>query len=88
MKRMSLRAMALVATSASLIAGAAMAQTSLPLIEDADGSGDWSLAELQTLWPELTQEGFVAIDTDANGAVSPEELQLAVDNGLVQLPQQ
>ncbi len=83
-----MKRMALFALPFGLFAGAAIAQTALPLIEDADASGDWSQAELQTVWPELTAEGFAAIDTDANGAVSPEELQAAVDNGVVQLPAQ
>ncbi|VDC27235.1 EF-hand domain-containing protein [Pseudogemmobacter humi] len=78
MKRMALFALPL-----GLFAGAAMAQSVLPQIEDADASGDWSLTELQTAWPELTEEGFAAIDTDASGAVSQEELQTALDNGVI-----
>lgn len=69
-----MKRMALLALPLGLFAGAAMAQNVLPEIEDADASGDWSLAELQTAWPELTAEGFGAIDTDANGAVSQAEL--------------
>ncbi|SEB41797.1 EF-hand domain-containing protein [Rhodobacter sp. 24-YEA-8] len=87
MKR-PMKRMALLAMSLGLFAGAAVAQTALPMIEDLDASGDWSHAELQSVWPDLTAEGFAAIDTDANGAVSPEELQAAVDAGLVQLPAQ
>ncbi|MBJ2153691.1 EF-hand domain-containing protein [Paracoccus sp. IB05] len=87
MKR-PMKRMALFAMSLGLFAGAAVAQTALPMIEDLDASGDWSHAELQSVWPDLTAEGFAAIDTDANGAVSPEELQAAVDAGLVQLPAQ
>ncbi|MCL4066627.1 hypothetical protein M3484_08585 [Pseudomonas sp. GX19020] len=83
-----MKRMALLAMSLGLFAGAAVAQTALPMIEDLDASGDWSHAELQSVWPDLTAEGFAAIDTDANGAVSPEELQAAVDAGLVQLPAQ
>lgn len=81
-----MKRMALFALPFGLLAAAATAQTALPLIEDLDASGDWSLAELQSVWPDLTPEGFAAIDTDANGAVTPEELQAAVDNGIVQLP--
>lgn len=83
-----MKRMALFALPFGLFAAAAVAQTALPMIEDLDASGDWSQAELQSVWPDLTAEGFAAIDTDANGAVSPEELQAAVDNGLVQLPAQ
>ncbi len=83
-----MKRMALLALPLGLFAGAAMAQTSLPLIEDSDASGDWSITELQATWPELTAEGFAAIDTDGNGAVTPAELQAAVDNGVIQLPAQ
>ena len=69
-----------------LFAGAALAQSTLPQIADGDGSGDWSFGELQAAWPELAADGFAAIDTDADGAVTAEELQSAVDNNLVQIP--
>jgi hypothetical protein len=64
------------------LAGAAMAQT-LPEVEDADGNGTWSLMELQAVWPELTEDGFGAVDTNADGTVDPMELQTALDNGVL-----
>lgn len=82
-----MKRMALLALPLGLFAGAAMAQdTTLPLIEDGDASGNWSLAELQTQWPDLTAEGFAGIDANGDGAVDPAELQAAVDNGVVTLP--
>jgi hypothetical protein len=66
----------------ALLALPALAQD-LPLVEDTDLSGDWSLAELQTVWPDLTAEAFVGIDTDANGAASTAEVQTAWDNGVL-----
>ncbi|MCB5408539.1 hypothetical protein [Pseudogemmobacter faecipullorum] len=81
-----MRFKALLTLPALLITGAALAQTSPPQIADSDGSGDWSLGELQAGWPEMTAEGFAAIDSDGNGAVTAEELQTAVDNNLVQMP--
>ena len=64
------------------LATAAFAQD-LPMVEDADASGSWSLAELQTVWTDLTEEGFAAIDTNVDGAVDQTELQAAWDNGVL-----
>ena len=32
----------------------------LPMVEDADASGAYSLAELQTVWKDLTEDNFMA----------------------------
>ena len=60
-------------------AGMATAQGLADL--DADGNGTLSLAELQAVYPNLTEEGFTAIDTSADGAVDEAELTAAVDAG-------
>ena len=65
------------------IAGAALAQAALPMIEDTDGNGTWSLAELQAVWPDLTEDGFAAVDANTDGAVDPVEAQTAWDNGVL-----
>ncbi len=68
-----------------VLASAAMAQGSIPpAVEDTDASGNWSLAELQAVWADLTEDGFNAIDTNIDGAVDAAELQAAWDNGLLQ----
>lgn len=64
------------------LAAAAFA-ADLPMVEDADASGSWSLAELQTVWADLTEDGFKAMDTNVDGAVDPAELQAAWDNGVL-----
>ncbi|MEZ5798270.1 MAG: EF-hand domain-containing protein [Paracoccaceae bacterium] len=64
------------------MAGAAYA-ADLPMVEDADASGNWSLAELQTVWADLTEDGYTAIDANADGAVDAAELQTAWDNGVL-----
>ena len=64
------------------LATAAFAQD-LPMVEDADASGAWSLGELQAVWLDLTEDGFMAIDTNADGSVDGAELQTAWDNGLL-----
>jgi len=66
-----------------VLASAAMAQSVPPAVEDADASGNWSLTELQAVWTDLTEDGFTAIDTNADGAVDAAELQAAWDNGVL-----
>jgi hypothetical protein len=67
------------------LASAAMAQT-LPDVPDTDGNGTWSLVELQAVWTDLTEDGFAAIDTSADGSVDAAELQAALDNGVIAAP--
>ena len=43
---------------------------------DADASGDVSIAEANTLWPDLTAEAYAAADTDADGKVSQAEYEV------------
>jgi hypothetical protein len=68
------------------LASAAFAQTALPEVADTDGNGTWSLVELQTVWTDLTEETFTAIDANADGAVDTAELQAAVDNAVITVP--
>lgn len=55
----------------------------LPVVEDTDRNGTWSLVELQAAWPELTEDGFGVADANADGQVDPFELQAALDTGLL-----
>jgi hypothetical protein len=68
-------------------ATAAIAQTALPEVADTDGNGTWSIAEMQAVWADLTEEGFAAVDTNADGEVDTTELQTALDNGVVTAPE-
>ncbi|MDO9525820.1 MAG: hypothetical protein Q7J57_09860 [Gemmobacter sp.] len=65
------------------LAGTAFAQE----IADTNGDGAYSLEELQVALPELTADGFVSIDANADGMVSPDELAAAVADGAVTLPE-
>jgi hypothetical protein len=67
-------------------ATAASAQATLPEVPDTDGSGTWSLTELQAVWTDMTEEGFAAIDVNADGAVDTAELQAALDNAVITAP--
>ncbi len=69
-----------------LYAGFAAAQALLPEIADADASGAWSLVELQTLWPDMSEEVFATLDLDANGSVEPTELSAALEAGTLTVP--
>jgi hypothetical protein len=68
------------------LASAALAQATLPEVPDTDGNGSWSLVELQAVWTDLTEDGFKAIDTSADGAVDATELQAALDGGASTAP--
>ncbi|MCU0826520.1 MAG: EF-hand domain-containing protein [Tabrizicola sp.] len=83
MKRLALIA----ALAPFTMVSAALAQATLPDVPDTDGNGTWSLVELQAVWPDLTEEGFAAIDANVDGAVDTTELQTAVDNGVIALPE-
>jgi hypothetical protein len=72
------QALALVA-ALGLTTGVAFAQT----VEDTDGDGVYSFAELQAAYPDLTDDVFVLIDTNGDGVVDPEELEAAIATGLI-----
>ena len=69
------------------LASAALAQATLPDVPDTDGNGSWSLVELQAVWTDLTEDGFKAIDTSADGVVDATELQAALDGGVIKAPE-
>lgn len=67
---------------------AAQAETMLPTIADTDGSGAWSLEELRALWPDMTDETFVDVDSNADGSVDAAELSAAIEAGKLVPPAQ
>ncbi len=46
---------------------------------DRDGDGMASLSELLIAYPELKEELFREMDTDADGLINDEEMAIAVD---------
>lgn len=68
------------ATLLGLTAVPAVAQD-LPEIADADSNGIWSLTEMQTAYPDLTEEVFLTLDTNKDGGVDMAELTAAVAAG-------
>ena len=69
-------AFALLVGSASLAMG--QAET-----VDTDGDGMVSFAELLTLVPTLTEAEFMALDADADGLLSVDEVAAAEEAGLI-----
>ena len=62
------------------LATASLADTA---VEDADGDGTYSMEEILTVYPNLTDEVFAEIDTNDDGAVDADELALAMAAGLL-----
>ena len=58
----------------------AMAQD-LPEIADTDSNGIWSLTELQTAYPDLTEEVLLTLDANKDGGLDTAELTAAVAAG-------
>lgn len=71
-----------VAALLGLTAIPAIAQD-LPAIADTDSNGVWSLTELKTAYPDLTEEVFLTLDTNKDGGVDTAELTTAVAAGTV-----
>jgi hypothetical protein len=64
------------ATAFALVSTAALAQAATDFATlDADASGDVSIAEANTIWPDLTAEAYAAADTDGDGKVSQAEYE-------------
>jgi hypothetical protein len=58
-----------------LTTGIAFAQTPTSFADvDADANGELSFAELQTVWPDLSQDEFNAADADMSEGLSTTEL--------------
>lgn len=72
----------LLATVLGLGAMPALSQDASALA-DTDGNGTWSAEELRVAYPDLTEEGFVSIDGNADGAVDQAELAAALADGLL-----
>jgi len=54
---------------------------------DTDGDGFASMAELQAIFPDLTEDQFAEIDTDGDGLVNDEEMLVAIDAELIGDPE-
>ncbi len=50
-------------------------------VADADGNGTFSMEEVVATNPDVSEEAFVAMDTDKSGELSVEELDAATASG-------
>jgi hypothetical protein len=70
--------------AASALSVLTMAQVhAQAMVIDSDGSGGYSMAELASAFPTITDENFRAADTNRNGEISIEELAAAVESGKI-----
>lgn len=74
-----MRKLAITLALGLLPAGSLMAATLSEM--DGDANGTLTLAELQAGYPSLTEAGFTALDTNADGAVDEAELNAATAAG-------
>jgi len=50
---------------------------------DTDGDGAYSMAELQIVYPDMSETVFATIDADQNGLIDMDEMQMAEDAALL-----
>ncbi len=56
--------------------------------DDADaGEGPWTMEEFMMEFPEVTPEEFEQIDQDGTGMITEEELEAAIEAGIVEDPE-
>jgi opacity protein-like surface antigen len=70
------------AVALALIAGVATAQEADPNI-DVNGDGFYSFPEVCTVYPDLTDADFTAMDTTGDGLLDMAEVAAAQDAGLM-----
>jgi len=73
-------------SAAAAISLAATMAGAMPTDVDADRDGFASMAELRTVYLDLTDERFLEIDTDGDGLINVEEMLIAIDARLITKP--
>jgi opacity protein-like surface antigen len=66
---------------AAAMAVCAVTASAATPVEDADGNGAYSMAEIAAAYPGVTEEAFTEMDTDQSGEISEDELAAAIDAG-------
>lgn len=70
-----MRKLALGLVALTFASSAAIAQTPITFAQvDLDGDGRLSFAELQAVWPDLTEADFAAVDVEGMGSITPAQL--------------
>lgn len=52
-------------------------------IQDTDGDGAYSVEEVTTAYPDVTEDMFAEMDTNEDGALDPEEWAAAIAAGMI-----
>ena len=68
---------------AAILAFGATAAAAQTMVEDTDGNGTYSMEELMVAFPDLTEETFATVDTNADGQVDADELAAAEESGVL-----
>ena len=76
-----------VALAAALAASFASSSHAMTTEIDTDGDGLASLSELIVFYPELTAELFREMDTNEDGLMDDEEMDIAVNLGILADPE-
>jgi hypothetical protein len=50
---------------------------------DTDGDGAYSMAELQVVYPDMTETVFATMDADQSGLIDMDEMKMAEDAALL-----
>jgi hypothetical protein len=77
-----LAAATLITSFTLLVGGASLAMGQAETI-DTDGDGMVSFSEMLVLMPALSEEEFLALDADADGLLSTDEIGAAQEAGLI-----
>ena len=72
-----------VLTLAAAVGAVAIASTALAHEMDTDQDGLYSLTEMRTEYPDLTEADYAALDTNQDEAVDGDELAAAIENGIL-----
>lgn len=73
----------LMLTLTAAVSAVAIASTALAHEMDTDQDGLYSLAEMRTEYPDLTEADYAALDTNQDEAVDVDELAAAIENGIL-----
>ncbi len=72
---------------AALVTSVAFSANAVSADTDTDGDGMASFAELQLVYPFLTDSMFMDIDTNGDGLINDEEMAIALELGNLENPE-
>lgn len=76
-----LKTFAMIATTALCVPAFAMGQSATQA--DANEDGVLSLAEVQAVYPDMTEDQFTTVDLNGDGALEDAEVKAAQEAGLM-----